>query len=93
MLRLHLSSLIGYELIKNIKRVEDKFYLRLGSFLCFYCATVGARPENARAFLGPLLVAYPTANEKIKKVLAIVSNLLYSIRCTIVVQWHFYAIF
>ena len=36
-LRLHLSSLIGYELIKNIKRVEGKFYLRLGSF-CFYCA-------------------------------------------------------
>ena len=32
-----LDSLIGYELIKNIKRVEDKFYLRLGSF-CFYCA-------------------------------------------------------
>ena len=33
------------------------------------------------------------SREKIKKVLAIVSNLLYSIRCTIVVQWHFYAIF
>ena len=28
-----------------------------------------------------------------KKVLAIVDDLLYSIRCTIVVQWHFYAIF
>jgi len=32
-------------------------------------------------------------DEKIKKVLAIVSDLLYTIRCTIVVQWHFYAIF
>ena len=62
-LRLLLSSLIGYELIKTIKRVEGKFYLRLGSFLFF------------------------------KKVLAIVGDLLYSIRCTIVVQWHFYAFF
>ena len=34
-----------------------------------------------------------SGDEKIKKVLAIVSDLLYSIRCTIVVQWHFYAIF
>jgi len=32
-------------------------------------------------------------SEKNKKVLAIVGDLLYSIRCTIVVQWHFYAIF
>ena len=34
--------------------------------------------HNTRAFIG---------------VLAIVGDLLYSIRCTIVVQWHFYAIF
>ena len=74
MLRLHLSSLIGYELIKNIKRAEDKFYLRLGSFLLLL-----------RKYFG-----YFTKN---KKVLAFVSDLLYSIHCTIVVQWHFYAIF
>ena len=74
MLRLHLSSLIGYELIKNIKRVEDKFYLRLGSFLLLL-----------RKYFG-----YFTKN---KKTLAFVPDLLYSIRCTIVVQWHFYAIF
>ena len=74
MLRLHLSSLIGYELIKNIKRAEDKFYLRLGSFLLLL-----------RKYFG-----YFTKN---KKTLAFVSDLLYSIRCTIVVQWHFYAIF
>jgi len=73
-LRLHLSSLIGYELIKNIKRVEDKFYLRLGSFLL-------------------LLRKYFEYFTKNKKTLAFVSDLLYSIRCTIVVQWHFYAIF
>ena len=36
---------------------------------------------------------YDFSKKKNKKVLAIVGDLLYSIRCTIVVQWHFYAIF
>ena len=74
MLRLHLSSLIGYDLIKNIKRVEDKFYLHLGSFLLLLGKYFGYFTKN-------------------KKTLAFESDLLYSIRCTIVVQWHFYAIF
>ena len=46
-LRLLLNSRIGYERSKNIKKSQGQILFAPWLFLCFYCATVGARPENA----------------------------------------------
>ena len=95
---------IGYERSKNIKKSQGQILFAPWLFFMFLLRDSRSAFRKCLSIFGtsarslsdiPQNYCINTLYilQKNEKTLAFVSDLLYSIRCTIVVQWHFYAIF